>query len=153
MSHPEGFGEFETGHTVEAPIEKVYEAFMTTEGLAAWFGPAGWSVPAESVAIEPREGGAYRLTMVNDEDAEQSSPVTAVIDELRAPEYIRATDSAYAALGFPQDVVMETVLTRVEGGTSIVIRQAPLPLAVFEPASAGWASSFQKLDAHLSRQA
>lgn len=150
---PEGFGQFEVEHVTSAPAADVYEAFLDPELISRWFGPTGWSVPRDTITVERREGGAYAFQMVNEEDESQSSPVDATIDELRESRYIRATDRGGAELGLPSDVVMETLVEETEQGTRILIRQAPLPEVVFEPATAGWKSSFGKLDALLEERA
>jgi uncharacterized protein YndB with AHSA1/START domain len=50
----------------DAPRELVYRAFVDPDELAQWFGPVGWSVPRDSVSVDPRVGGHQVFTMVND---------------------------------------------------------------------------------------
>lgn len=148
---PEGFGLFEVTHQAEAAPAEVYDAFINPEKLAAWFGPVGWSVPLDSITVEPREGGVYAFTMVNEEDETQTSPADAIIDEIHPGSYIRSTERANAALGFPEDIIMEVFFEDVDGGTRLTVKQSPLPEVVFEPATEGWKSSFTKLDALLGK--
>jgi uncharacterized protein YndB with AHSA1/START domain len=46
---------------VPAPAERVFAAFLDPEGLAAWWGPAGFTSPR--VELDVREGGRYRIRM------------------------------------------------------------------------------------------
>jgi uncharacterized protein YndB with AHSA1/START domain len=147
--YPEGFGLFTVEHTTSASAADVYAAFLVPEKIAAWFGPVGWHVPLDTISIDAREGGHYEFMMVNDDDESQTSPVTSTLDELREPTFIRSTEKANRELGFPEDLTMEVHIEETSEGTHFIVKQWPLPEAVFEPAAQGWASSFTKLDAAL----
>jgi uncharacterized protein YndB with AHSA1/START domain len=47
----------------DAPRELVYRAFTDPGQLAQWFGPAGCSVPRDSIEIDARPGGHLRFVM------------------------------------------------------------------------------------------
>ena len=48
---------------IRTPREKVYDAFVTEAGLAAWMGPRGMKV--RSAKADPQVGGAWRVEMHN----------------------------------------------------------------------------------------
>jgi uncharacterized protein YndB with AHSA1/START domain len=48
----------------DAPRELVWRAWTEPEQLAAWWGPQGMNTPVESLEMDLRPGGAFRLTMV-----------------------------------------------------------------------------------------
>ena len=50
-----------------APREKVFDYWARPELCASWFGPEGFSIPAYE--IEPRENGAWCVTMVSPDGA------------------------------------------------------------------------------------
>jgi len=53
----------------EAPRELVYRAFVDPDQLCEWFGPAGFSVPCETVQIDARPGDCLVLA------AAQGAPI------------------------------------------------------------------------------
>ena len=48
----------------DAPRELVWRAWTDPEQIAVWWGPAGMRTPRESVEMDVRPGGVFRLTMV-----------------------------------------------------------------------------------------
>lgn len=130
--------------------ELVFRAFTDPDLLTVWFGPAGWPVPRESIEIDLRDGGVYRLTMVA-EDEIAESPVDAVIETVAPPHRLHTSEA-------PQPVTGLTERTHLQldfedgrsGGTVLHLRQGLFPSAVVAPATEGWESSFVKLDALLA---
>ncbi len=47
----------------DAPIERVWREWTEPQRFAEWFGGPGASVPMESVSMDVRAGGDWRLTM------------------------------------------------------------------------------------------
>jgi uncharacterized protein YndB with AHSA1/START domain len=70
----------------DAPRELVWRAWTEPEQLVEWWGPHGWSTPLDSVTMEVRPGGAFRLTSVSDEGVEM--PVVGTYREVVEPERI-----------------------------------------------------------------
>src|SRR5260370_13427693 len=66
----------------EAPRELVYRAFVDPDQLCQWFGPAGFSVPCETVQIDARPGGFQRFVMISDEDPTLRSTVDATFSQV-----------------------------------------------------------------------
>jgi uncharacterized protein YndB with AHSA1/START domain len=52
----------------DAPRELVWKAWTEPEQLARWWGPRGISTPLETIEVDLRPGGAFRMTMVSDAD-------------------------------------------------------------------------------------
>jgi uncharacterized protein YndB with AHSA1/START domain len=55
----------------DATPARIWEAFTTPEQLSKFFAPAGSHVPLDSITLEPKVGGEFALTMVNDENGER----------------------------------------------------------------------------------
>jgi uncharacterized protein YndB with AHSA1/START domain len=133
---------------LDAPREVVYRAFVDPEMLARWFGPVGWSVPRESVEVDARAGGAYRFTMVNDDDPAETSPVVATFREVVPGELIVGYEEEVP--GRPGGMMMRLEFhDEGAGKTRLVLRQGPYDPELGEQAREGWMSSFTKLDAVL----
>ncbi|OUZ07621.1 polyketide cyclase [Aeromicrobium sp. PE09-221] len=62
--------EFTLTRTLDAPVERVWEAWTDPDQLARWHHPVGVSTPRETVRVDLREGGTYSYTMVADETGE-----------------------------------------------------------------------------------
>ncbi|WP_254532853.1 SRPBCC family protein [Natrinema gelatinilyticum] len=52
--------------TFDAPRERVYRAFTEPEEVERWFGPR--SMTGEVHALEPEPGGAYSVSMLDEEN-------------------------------------------------------------------------------------
>ncbi|MFG6444945.1 SRPBCC domain-containing protein [Microbacterium sp. P06] len=63
------------GFTVErlldATPEQIWTAWTDADEAAQWWHPAGATTPRESVSIDPRVGGLYTYTMVDDTSGEE----------------------------------------------------------------------------------
>jgi uncharacterized protein YndB with AHSA1/START domain len=68
----------------DAPRELVWRAWTEPAELVQWWGPSGWSTPLDTVTMEVRPGGTFRLTSISDEGAEM--PVAGVYREVVEPE-------------------------------------------------------------------
>ncbi|WIM93808.1 SRPBCC domain-containing protein [Actinoplanes oblitus] len=132
----------------DAPRELVYRAFVDPDQLAAWFGPVGWSVPRDSIDIDPRPGGRQKFTMVNDADPSMSSPVNATFVEVVENELLVGEEDVRHIPDFGADTLrMRIEFFDEEGGrTRLVLTQSPFPAAMAGGAREGWGSSFTKLD-------
>ena len=58
----------EIARVYPAPREAVWAAWTDPAQIARWWGKRGWSTPPDSVAIELRPGGVFRLDSVSDAD-------------------------------------------------------------------------------------
>lgn len=68
------FREIDFVRVFDAPRELVWRAWTDPDQIAAWWGPAGMHTPRDSVELDVRPGGVFRLTMVQDgTDAEFTS--------------------------------------------------------------------------------
>jgi len=69
----------------DAPREQVWKAWTEPEQIARWWGKRGWRTPVESVTLDVRPGGAFRLMSVSDADGSEM-PLEAVYREVVEPE-------------------------------------------------------------------
>jgi uncharacterized protein YndB with AHSA1/START domain len=137
----------------DAPRELVYRAFVDPDQISQWFGPAGWSVPRDTVDMDVRVGGHQRLTMVNDDDPSQASPVNATFEEVVENELLVGFEEMNGMPGMPDGTRLYMRLEfHDEGGnkTRLVIRQGPFTQELADMTREGWNSSFPKLDAVLA---
>jgi uncharacterized protein YndB with AHSA1/START domain len=76
--------EIEITRVYDAPRELAWRAWTEPEELVQWWGPSGWSTPLDTVTMEVRPGGVFRLTSISDEGAEM--PVAGIYREVVEPE-------------------------------------------------------------------
>ena len=75
----------------DAPRELVFRAFIEPEQLTRWWGKRGWTAPVETITVDPRPGGVFRLVGINDDDGREM-PTNAVFRELVEPEWLVMTE-------------------------------------------------------------
>lgn len=139
----------------DASPELVYRAFVDPQQVAQWFGPLVFGVPLDTVDIDARVGGHWRMTMVSKDDPAQRSPVhatfTEVIDNQLLVGYELAED--FPGLEDGTKITMSIEFIPEGDGTRLELRQGPMSPEVSEMASIGWGQSFHKLDALLATPA
>ena len=134
----------------DAPRELVYRAFVDPDQLAQWFGPVGWSVPRDTVSVDPVVGGHQRFTMVNDADPAQRSVVDATFVEVIDNELLVGTENVVMGEGAaPQQFTLRLEFYDEGAKTRLELTQGPYSPEWSASAQGGWGSSFTKLDAVL----
>ncbi|AUV84230.1 hypothetical protein C2R22_21990 (plasmid) [Salinigranum rubrum] len=132
---------------IDAPPERVYEAFLDPEKLAQWLPPTGFS--AEVHHLEPEEGGTFRasFTAETEEFAGYGSTFGGTYRELEPGERIVYTESFDTdEPSMAGEMTVTVVFEAVLGGTEITVRQAGIPEAVPpEDANEGWIDSLENL--------
>jgi len=140
----------------DAPRELVYQAFVDPDQLAQWFGPVGFTVPRETVAIDARVGGYQRFVMISADDPSLRSPIDATFTEVIENELLVGEQEV---LGIPGFEGVAKMTLRLEfhdepgGKTRLELRQGPYTQRLEADAREGWNSSFSKLDALLAGRA
>ena len=77
--------DFTITRVFDASRELIWSALTDPEQLVRFWGPEGTSVPIESITVEPRQGGVFRLTMVLN-DGGTEFPMNATYREFVEPE-------------------------------------------------------------------
>jgi uncharacterized protein YndB with AHSA1/START domain len=116
----------------DAPRELVWRAWTEPERLATWWGKRGWTAIPESIVIDARPGGLFRVTTVNAEGVEMTTD--GVFAEVVEPERLVFTGGRVTFTELP------------DGRTRMVFRTT-----VTSPAAEGGIrSAFERLAEHLS---
>jgi uncharacterized protein YndB with AHSA1/START domain len=128
----------------------VYRAFTDPGQLAQWFGPAGCSVPRDSIEIDARPGGHLRFVMTA---PDVRSPVDATFTDVVENELLAGE---MEAAGVPGVAGPLRVHLRLEfhdegnGKTRLELRQGPFATGQLgADTRSGWEGSFTKLDTLL----
>jgi uncharacterized protein YndB with AHSA1/START domain len=138
-------GEVTITRIFDASPQVVFECMTTPEHLSHFWGPTGVSTPIGNITVEPRVGGRYETTMVND-DGSGEFTMHAVFIEFDPPHRLAWTEA-----GDEESMVTSVSFNDLgDGRTETVIHQTNIPeMFRTAEAQAGMASSFDKLDAYL----
>jgi uncharacterized protein YndB with AHSA1/START domain len=137
-------GELTFTRTFDAPRELVFRCMIEPEHLTHFWGPVGTSAPLDKIKIDPRPGGVFETTMVNDADGNEY-PMRSVYTEVVAPEKLvwveresnMTTTSLFIDLG--------------DGRTEVRIHQTHVHDGMTTAeAQAGFKSSLDRFAAHLA---
>ncbi|WP_458207335.1 SRPBCC domain-containing protein [Haladaptatus sp. NG-SE-30] len=136
---------------IEAPPERVYEAFLDSDELAQWLPPTGFS--AEVHHLEPEEGGTYRITFTGETeelaDYDHSFGGTYVVlepgERIVQTDAFETDDPAMAG-----EMTVTVTFEAMPEGTEVTVHQEHIPAAIPpEDANEGWNNSLANLAALL----
>ena len=141
----------------QAPIEKVWDAFIKPEVLKIWFTPPGMS--SAFISTDVREGGLFRYCFkMNGGDAEFWG--RGVYQNIDAPNYLSYLDSFTDAegndvppshFGIQGDAIVETLVEfffTSNGDTTTVklVGENPFDEKMTADMTDGWNGMFDNLD-------
>ena len=131
----------------DAPVERVWREWTEPACFADWFGGPTASIPLESVAMDVREGGSWRLTMhVNHRVIDWHGTYQEVVAPSRL--VFTVTDQAPAA-GY--DVVTVDLRDIGDGRTEMRFEQrGGMTPEQYRAAGAGWSGFFDRIAERLA---
>jgi len=132
----------------EAPIDAVFDAWITPRQFAAWFGAENGEIPVDTVELDARPGGVWKATMFAGPDRFEIHWIGEFVTVVRPNKLVIAfTD------GNPDDGwgYLTVLLDDIAGRTRMTFHQGggALPPEQLEQAKAGWMSFFEVLDSLL----
>lgn len=128
--------------SLPAPLDRVWEAFTSRAGVAAFWGGSHATVPADSVTIDLRAGGEFSMDTCGSAGTTRRLRFT----------YVRITDRSELVFDEPVTGLRTTVrLSATATGTDLTVHQRHLPPELrTEQAAQGLASIVDALAAYLS---
>jgi uncharacterized protein YndB with AHSA1/START domain len=147
-------GEISVSRVFDAPRELVYRAFIDPDQFCQWFGPAGFSVPYETVQSDARTGGFQRFVLVRDADPSDRTPIDVALSEVVEDELLvaHADIGRIGGAGRTARIRLRLeFLDQSSGGTRLELRQDPSHDEMCGDPEAAWESSFTRLDSLLRR--
>jgi uncharacterized protein YndB with AHSA1/START domain len=133
----------------DAPRERVWREWTDPECFADWFGGPACDVPLETVSMDVRPGGRFRLTMY-------APPGRREIHWKGEYREVVAPERLVFAISDRSDEVYElctVVLTELgDGRTEMHFEQrGTRPPEVYEAAAEGWGGFFDRVAERLTR--
>ncbi len=126
----------EITRTYDAPRDKVWRAWTRPEELVRWWGKRGWTAQPDTIVMDVREGGTFRVVTVHDEDGREMVN-EGVYHEIVEPE----------RLTFGESTVTFTDLG--DGRTRMDFRTTA---RMDETAKGGFSSALDRLAEHLQSE-
>jgi uncharacterized protein YndB with AHSA1/START domain len=77
----------------EAPREAVWRAWTRPEELVRWWGKRGWTAQPDTIVMDVRPGGTFRVVTVNDDDGREMVS-EGVYEHVVEPERLTFGESA-----------------------------------------------------------
>jgi uncharacterized protein YndB with AHSA1/START domain/catechol 2,3-dioxygenase-like lactoylglutathione lyase family enzyme len=137
---------------LDAPRELVWDAWTEPGQLSQWWGKRGWSARPETITMDVRPGGAFRLTSVNDEDGSEM-PQEGVYREVSRPERLVIEEAAEGA--WHEGAVTVVTLVDLGDGRTEMTMHATVHTTdeMGRVAEGGMESSLERLGEHLAGRA
>jgi len=130
--------------TFDAPIDRVFDAWMTREQWQSWVGPEG--INCEVPLLEPHVGGRYRVDMRM--STGEMLPVSGVYREIVRPTRIVFT---WGWEGRGPETLVTISLRDVSGKTELTLRHEGLLTAENRDGhDKGWNSALNKLGRYVA---
>jgi uncharacterized protein YndB with AHSA1/START domain len=139
-------GEASYTRVFDAPRELVFRCMTTAEHLTHFWGPVGMHTPIENITIDPRPGGVFETTMVDDAAGAEYT-MRAVFVEVVEPERLVWTEADVEG-----GMTTTATFTDLGGGkTEVFTHQTNVPeMYLSSEAQAGMQSSFDRFATYLS---
>jgi uncharacterized protein YndB with AHSA1/START domain len=155
-------GELIITRLIDAPRERVFEAFTDCDRFTRWWGPKGFTAP--SCSMDVRAGGKYLSSMRSPDGHEFWS--TGRYREVDAPEKLVLTDSFSDEKGnvvpasyygmegdWPLEMLVTVTFEEQDGKTKLTLRHAGVDRITDkdrDDMKQGWDESFDKLAQSLA---
>lgn len=136
---------------LEAPRERVFQAWTEAEQVAAWYGPAHVDIPRDGVRIDLRVGGRWEVTMIL--PGGRKFVAGYEIETLVEPELIVMRSDPIPEAGMPEGSRVRVEFHDLGERTRVTLTDGPFPPGGSKHAAAGYAAALDKLAAHLSAYA
>lgn len=132
----------------EAPIEQLFDAWITPRQFAVWFGAENDEIPVDTVELDATPGGVAKATMFVGPDRVEINWVGEFVTVIRPSKLVIGFTDGDPADGYGyltvllDDLAGRTRMTFHQGGGALAPEQ-------LEQAKAGWITCFDVLDGLL----
>jgi uncharacterized protein YndB with AHSA1/START domain len=144
--------DIEITRVLDAPPERVYQAFTDPDQFAEWYGPVGFPVHRDTVELDARVGGRQRFAMVSDVDPSMRTGFDGRFIEV-VQNVLLSSRGAWD--GIPGQAGSWPSNLRVEfhdynGKTRLVLREGLHPPGTADLGRQAWEMMLPKLESLLS---
>jgi len=128
----------------DAPRPLIFSCMIDPQHLTHFWGPVGVRAPLDKIRVDPRPGGVFETTMINESDGSEYATY-AIYDEVKPPELLVWIEPHTGMRVRAEFVVIAPERTEVR------IHQTSVPEAFLLPeAQAGFLSSLDRFAEYLA---
>jgi len=145
--------DIDLSRVIDAPPERVYQAFVDPDQFAAWYGPTGFPVDKASVELDARVGGLQRFAMVGEADPSMRTAFEGSYVEVIENELL-SSSGAWAGIpgqGSAWQSNLRVEFQAIDSRTRLVVREGPHPPGTADLGRQAWEMMLPKLEALVSR--
>lgn len=133
----------------DASRERVWREWTEPEAFADWFGGPTGRVPLDTVSMDVRPGGAWRMTMFAEPGRGRIDWHGEYIEVVEPERLAFSVSDQPPGAGYEYVTVVLTDLG--EGRTRMDFQQrGEMPPEAYERAKQGWSTFFDRIDARLA---
>lgn len=137
----------------KAPIDLVWKLWTSAEGIASWFGPAGFTVTVDELDLRP--GGTFRYTMgATDPDKiasmEKAGRPTSWAVESTVTEVDPPRKFVYDSPMGPETMTTSAEFSEGPDGVKLVLTIGATKAGMTGGAAMGWESSLDRFAEQLA---
>lgn len=137
-------GSIEVTRVINAPAERIYNAFLDADALAKFSPPAGYTATYD--LVEPEVGGTYHGTFTALETKESHSFGGEYVELIPHERIVQSDQFETDAPEMQSEMTVTITLEEVESGTKVTVRQEGIPKPIpEEDAATGWGMSLENL--------
>jgi uncharacterized protein YndB with AHSA1/START domain len=134
----------------DAPREAVWRAWTEPAELARWWGKRGWTAQPDSIVMDVRPGGVFRVTTVSDLDGSEMT-TNGIYREVEPPGRLMFIEPAEAGCAETDGAVGTVTLTDLGAGRTQMTFRTTLRTTAENRlrAEGGLTSAFDRLEEQL----
>ncbi|MFC7157705.1 SRPBCC domain-containing protein [Halomarina halobia] len=137
-------GSIEVSRVIDAPAERIYNAFLDADALAKFSPPAGYTATYDHADGEV--GGTYRGTFTSIDKSDEHSFGGEYVELVPHERIVQTDEFETDAPEMQSEMTVTITLEEVEGGTEVTVRQEGIPKPIpEEDAATGWGMSLENL--------
>ncbi|HEY8684757.1 MAG TPA: SRPBCC domain-containing protein [Chloroflexota bacterium] len=135
-------------HVIEGPVEAVFRAWTTVEGMRQWWGPGAFTTPYAEIDLRP--GGSYLLVMQPPEG--EPLHLRGTYREVVPPRRLVYTWQWTAGVPDHRQSVVTVEFEDLGNSTKVVLVHGEFDEHAHpEPYQSGWQSGLDKLSAYMAQ--
>ena len=143
--------DIEISRVLDAPPDRVYQAFTDPDQFCGWYGPPGFPVARDTVELDARVGGRQRFTMVGEDDPHMRSGFDGRFIEVVEDEVLASSGAWEGIPGVDGnwESNLRVELLGEDGKTRLLVREGPHPPGTAELGRQAWDMMLPKLESLL----
>jgi uncharacterized protein YndB with AHSA1/START domain len=150
-ARPQGIADTDVymSRAFNAPRDLVWRFWTEPELVSTWFGPHTTHTPVDKIEIDLQPGGAWNITMVDNETGEEY-PIRGRVVEVEQPVYFLVELNGETEKGFAPTMQLRVEFHDHGDKTRVTLHEGPFTAEFRDLTIEGWEESFVKMDGEFA---